>query len=82
MIEALASRAVCECALHCGFHPVIFEVDSLLVVQAIKAPGPNTSLLGRIYEDISACLANLQLSWSGHVPPMIRSLAPSFLCIP
>ncbi|KAK9922108.1 hypothetical protein M0R45_030588 [Rubus argutus] len=27
-------------------------------------------------------LANLQLSWSGHVPPMIRSLAPSFLCIP
>lgn len=67
MVEALASRAACECALHFGFHPVSFEVDSLLVVQATKATGPNASLLGRIYKDISACLDRLPNASFSHI---------------
>lgn len=59
MVEALASRATCELAINFFLGPIVFEVDSLLVVQATKVIGANTYMLGRIYEDIYACLQEL-----------------------
>lgn len=67
MVEALASRGACELAINFSLRPIVFEVDSLLVVQATKVIGANTSALGRIYEDISACLQELPGSSFSHV---------------
>ncbi|KAK9943050.1 hypothetical protein M0R45_008673 [Rubus argutus] len=67
MIEALACRATCELALTLSFSPIAFEVDSMLVVQAVHAFGPNTFVLGRIYDDISVCLLDLFGSSVSHV---------------
>lgn len=61
MVEALASvaSATCELPINFSLTPIIFEVDSLLVVQDTKVIGPNTSVLGQIYVDISDCLQEL-----------------------
>jgi hypothetical protein len=67
MVEALACRATCELALNLSFSPISFEVDSMLVVQATHVFGPNTSVLGRIYDDILACLLDLHRSSVSHV---------------
>ncbi|KAK9922692.1 hypothetical protein M0R45_031145 [Rubus argutus] len=67
MVEALASRAACELAINFSSSPIVFEVNSLLVVQATKAIGANTPTLGRIYEDIYACLQELSGSSFSHV---------------
>ena len=47
--------------------PILFEVDSLILVHATKSQASNTSPLGRIYDDISCLLEALPGSSLGHV---------------
>lgn len=67
MVEALVARAACELAVRFSLTPIVFEVDSLLVVQASKSAESNTTDIGRIYEDISASLIELPGASFSHV---------------
>lgn len=67
LVEALASRYACELTLQLGLHPITFEVDSILVVQAVTDIGPNTSMFGRIYEYIATSLLEIPGASISHV---------------
>lgn len=54
-------------AQECGFSPVIFETDSMILTHAIRQQSPHNSCLGPIYEDIVEGLSHLPGSLVTHV---------------
>ncbi|KAB2597694.1 hypothetical protein D8674_000614 [Pyrus ussuriensis x Pyrus communis] len=49
-----------------GFQNIIFESDSLRIVEALKDPSPNLSLIGQVVEDIMALLSSITGASSTH----------------
>ncbi|PRQ19434.1 putative ribonuclease H-like domain-containing protein [Rosa chinensis] len=66
-IEALAYRAACSLLDRFGLAPVAFESDCQHAVTTINSQGVNTSLLGRVYEDISTMLGSLRGSYLSYI---------------
>lgn len=66
-VEAVAGYAACSLAARYSLSLILFEADSLILVQATKSQAINTSPLGRIYDDISCLLEELPDSSFSHV---------------
>ncbi|PRQ48336.1 putative ribonuclease H-like domain-containing protein [Rosa chinensis] len=67
VVEALACRLACKVVVDNDLGPVMFKTDCLQVVQAICAEGEDTSVFGRIIDDISSLLSSLAGSFFSHV---------------
>ncbi|PRQ22836.1 putative ribonuclease H-like domain-containing protein [Rosa chinensis] len=67
MVEALAGRLACQIALEFHLSPVTIETDCLQLVQAIQTEGEDTSVFGRVIDDISLALTSLAGSFFCHV---------------
>ncbi|KAK9943538.1 hypothetical protein M0R45_009143 [Rubus argutus] len=65
-VEALAGRFVVRMAQECGFSPVVFETDSMILTTAIRQQS-YTSLIGPVYEDIVDGLSTMPGSSFHHV---------------
>ncbi|KAM5550535.1 hypothetical protein ABKV19_027609 [Rosa sericea] len=66
--EALACQAAVQFVLQHNMMPVLFETDSMLVQRQVSGHGSlNTSVLGRIYDDLGEMLAstpNVRISYT------------------
>lgn len=50
-VEALACRRAVQFAVEIGLHDVIFEGDSMIVIQALKNGSGALSIYGNLIED-------------------------------
>ncbi|XP_068312488.1 uncharacterized protein [Pyrus communis] len=57
--EALAVKSAVIWAIFRGFHNIIFETDSLQIVEALRDPSINLSSIGQIIEDIEALRSSI-----------------------
>lgn len=83
-VEALAGRCVVHMAQECGFSPVNFETDSMILTQAIRQQSSHDSCLGPIYEDIEDGFSTLPGSLVTHLYRQTNMVADCiaklFLC--
>ncbi|KAM1383005.1 hypothetical protein ACFX2F_035399 [Malus domestica] len=54
--EAMAVRVGLQWAIDRGYHSFIIETDSLQIVQALRDPTLNLSIIGQVAEDCKALL--------------------------
>ena len=65
-VEALARRFAVRMAQECGFSPVVFETDYMILTTAVRQQS-YTSLIGHVYEDIVDDLSTMPGSSFHHV---------------
>ncbi|XP_062008585.1 uncharacterized protein LOC133725376 [Rosa rugosa] len=74
-VEALACRAACNLVDRFGLAPVAFESACQHAVTTINSQGVNTSLLGRVYDDISTILGSLHGSYFSYISRTANKVA-------
>ena len=65
--EAWACKLACLIVEEFGLTPAKFETDCLSLVQALQVEGEDTSILGRIIDDVSFMLSTFHSSSIHHV---------------
>ncbi|XP_061993511.1 uncharacterized protein LOC133711397 [Rosa rugosa] len=74
-VEVSACRAACNLVDRFGLAPVAFESNCQHVVTTINSQGVNTSLLGRVYEDIFTMLGSLHGSYFSYISRTANKVA-------
>ncbi|XP_050136232.1 uncharacterized protein LOC126611989 [Malus sylvestris] len=65
--EAMAVRAGLQWAIDRGYHSLIIETDSLQIVQALRDPTLNSSIIGQVAEDCKALLNTITKANITHI---------------
>lgn len=71
----MAFRSALVWACFSGFHNMIFESDSLQIIEALRVTSTNLSPVGQIIEDIKALLSTITEASSSHSHRQANAIA-------